>query len=150
MATTPLQQALQQVGNQIVAEMKANLQRNNNDNTGRLSNSIQATVEGNKLIITMENYGKWVNDGHERRAGKQPPIKAIQFWIAKNAITPRRGITAKQLPWVIARGIAKRGQTMRKPYPFIAPAVDKVIKQDLPGIFGKAIEQEIRTMFTTK
>jgi hypothetical protein len=150
MATTPLQQALQQVGNQIVAEMKVNLQRNNNDNTGRLSNSIQATVEGNKLIITMENYGKWVNDGHERRAGKQPPIKAIQFWIAKNAITPRRGITAKQLPWVIARGIAKRGQTMRKPYPFIAPAVDKVIKQDLPGIFGKAIEQEIRTMFTTK
>jgi hypothetical protein len=150
MATTPLQQALQQVGNQIVVQMKANLQRNNNDNTGRLSNSIQATVEGNKLIITMENYGKWVNDGHERRAGKQPPIKAIQFWIAKNAITPKRGITAKQLPWVIARGIAKRGQTMRKPYPFIAPAVDKVIKQDLPGIFGKAIEQEIRTMFTTK
>jgi len=147
---TPLQQALQQVGNQIVAQMKANLQRNNNDNTGRLSNSIQATVEGDKLIITMLDYGKWVNDGHERRAGRKPPIKAIQFWIAKNAITPRGGITAKQLPFAIAAGIAKRGQTMRKAYPFIQPAVDTVIQKDLPGIFGKAIEKEIETMFKTK
>jgi hypothetical protein len=150
MANTPLQQALQQVGNQIVAQMKANLQRNNNDNTGKLSNSIQATVEGDKLIITMEDYGKWVNDGHERRPGKQPPIKAIQFWIAKNAITPKQGITAKQLPWAIAAGIAKRGQVMRKSYPFIQPAVEEVIKKDLPGIFDKAIKQEIETMFKTK
>jgi hypothetical protein len=147
---TPIQQALQQVGNQIVAEMKANLQRNNNDNTGKLSNSIQATVEGDKLIITMEKSGKWVNDGHERRAGKQPPIKAIQFWIAKNAITPRKGISAKQLPWVIARGIAKRGQVRRQAFPFIQPAVDEVLKKDLGGIFGKAIKQEIETMFKTK
>ena len=50
---TPLQQALQQVGNQIVAQMKANLQRNNNNNTGELSNSIKATVTDNKLVITM-------------------------------------------------------------------------------------------------
>jgi hypothetical protein len=147
---TPIQQALQQVGNQIVAQMKANLQRNGNDNTGRLSNSIQATVEGDKLIITMEKYGRWVNDGAERRGGKQPPIKAIQFWIAKNAITPRGGITAKQLPWVIARGIAKRGQVRREAFPFIKPAVDEVLKKDLGGIFGKAIKQEIETMFKTK
>ena len=147
---TPIQQALQQVGNQIVAEMKANLQRNNNDNTGKLSNSIQATVEGDKLIITMEKYGKWVNDGHERRGGKQPPIKAIQFWIAKNAITPRKGISAKQLPWVIARGIAKRGQVNRQAFPFIKPAVEYVLKKDLDGIFGKAIKKEIETMFKTK
>ena len=147
---TPLQQALQQVGNQIVAQMKANLQRNNNDNTGRLSNSIQATVEGDKLTITMEKYGRWVNDGAERRAGRKPPIKAIQFWIAKNAITPRGGITAKQLPFAIQAGIAKRGQVMRKSYPFIQPAVETVIKKDLPGIFDKAIKQEIATMFNKK
>ena len=147
---TPIQQALQQVGNQIVAQMKANLQRNGNDNTGRLSNSIQATVEGDKLIITMEKYGRWVNDGAERRGGKQPPIKAIQFWIAKNAITPRGNITAKQLPFVIARGIAKRGQVNRQAFPFIKPAVDEVLKKDLGGIFGKAIKQEIETMFKTK
>lgn len=147
---TPIQQALQQVGNQIVAQMKANLQRNGNDNSGKLSNSIQATVEGDKLIITMEKYGRWVNDGAERGAGRKPPIKAIQFWIAKNAITPRGGITAKQLPYVIQRSIGKRGQVRRQAFPFIKPAIDTVIKQDLPGIFGKAIKQEIETMFKTK
>jgi hypothetical protein len=150
MAQTPLQQALQQVGNQIVAQMRANLQRNNNDNTGMLSNSITATVEGNKLIITMLDYGKWVDNGAERRAGLPPPIRAIEFWIKKNGIAPRNGITAKQLPFVIARGIAKRGQTRRRAYPFIVPAVEAVIKQDLDGIFGKAIRQEIETLFKTK
>jgi hypothetical protein len=147
---TPLQQALQQVGNQIVAQMKANLQRNNNNNTGELSNSIKATVTDNKLVITMLDYGQWVNNGKERGPGRKPPIKAIQFWIAKNGITPRGGITAKQLPFVIQRGIGKRGQVRRRAFPFIQPAVDTVIKQDLPGIFNKAIKQEIETLFKAK
>ena len=140
---TPLQQALQQVGNQIVVQMKANLQRNGNDNTGKLSNSIQATVEGDKLIITMEKYGRWVNDGAERRGGKQPPIKAIQFWIAKNAITPRGNITAKQLPFVIARGIGKKGVVDKRAFPFIIPAANKTIAQ-FEAIVGPAIIKDFQ------
>ena len=140
---TPIQQALQQVGNQIVAQMKANLQRNNNDNTGRLSNSIQATVEGDKLIITMEKYGKWVNNGAERRAGRKPPIKAIQFWIAKNAITPRGNITAKQLPFAIARGIGKKGVVDKRAFPFIIPAANKTIAQ-FETIVGPAIIKDFQ------
>jgi hypothetical protein len=147
---TPLEQALQQVGNQIVKQMRANLQRNNNDNTGRLSNSIEATVKDNKLVITMLNYGKWVNYGHERSAGKKPPISAIQFWIKKNAISPKQGITAKQLAYAIQASIGKRGQTQRKAYPFIAPAVETVLKQDLGGIFGKAIQKEVELLFKIK
>ena len=147
---TPIQQALQQVGNQIVAEMKANLQRNNNDNTGQLANSITATVEGTKLIFEMAPYGKWVNDGHERGPGRVPPIKAIEFWIAKNGITPKQGITRKQLPFVIARGIAKRGQTRRRAYPFIEPAIETVLSKDLDGVFGKAIDQIAKQYFKKK
>ena len=97
----PLEQAMQQVGNQIVAEMRATLQRNGNDNTGRLSNSITANVVEGELIISMDEYGKWVNNGAERKAGRKPPIAAIKRWIAKDSITPRGKITAKQLPWVI-------------------------------------------------
>jgi hypothetical protein len=144
---TPLQQAIQQVGNQIVAEMKATLQRNGNDNTGRLANSITATVEGDQLIISMDEYGKWVNDGHERRAGRKPPIKAINFWIAKNGITPKQGITARQLPWVIQAGIGKRGQVRRHKFPFIEPSIQTVLSKDLDGIFGKAIDTLAKQYF---
>ena len=135
--------------------MKEIVQANGNNNTGQLVNSITYKIietQNGKLRVTpdMLPYGYALNSGAERRGGKQPPIKAIQFWIAKNAITPRRGITAKQLPFVIARGIAKRGQVNRQAFPFIKPAVDEVLKKDLGGIFGKAIKQEIETMFKTK
>jgi hypothetical protein len=147
MAETPLTQAIQQVGDQIVAQMRANLQRNGNDNTGNLSNSITATVEGTQLIISMDDYGKWVNDGAERGPGRKPPIRAIEQWIAKNGITPKQGISRKQLPFVIQMSIGKRGQTRRKAYPFIEPAFETVLSKDLNGIFGKAIDQIAKQYF---
>jgi len=147
MADSPLQQAIQQVGNQIVAEMRATLQRNGNDNTGRLSNSITAIVEGTELIISMDEYGKWVNDGAERGAGRKPPIRAIERWIAKNGITPKQGITRKQLPFVIQMSIGKRGQTRRKAFPFIEPSIKTILSKDLDGIFGKAIDTLAKQYF---
>jgi hypothetical protein len=147
---TIFEAALEQFGQQVVDQMKAILKRNGNDNTGRLSNSIEYTIEGDKLKISMLDYGKWVNDGHERGPGRVPPIKAIEFWIAKNGITPKQGITRKQLPFVIARGIAKRGQTRRRAYPFIEPAIETVLSKDLDGVFGKAIDQIAKQYFKKK
>jgi hypothetical protein len=140
---TIFEAALEQFGQQIVDQMKVNLQRNGNDNTGRLSNSIEYTIEGNKLIISMLEYGKWVNDGAERSAGRKPPISAIQFWIRKNGILPRQGLTAKQLPWAIQAGIGKRGQTRRRAFPFIQPAYEEVLRTDLNSLFGEAIAKQI-------
>lgn len=140
---TIFEAALEQFGQQIIDQMKVNLQRNGNDNSGRLSNSIEYTIEGNRLIISMLEYGKWVNDGAERGSGKKPPISAIQFWIRKNGISPKQGITAKQLPWVIQAGIGKRGQTRRRAFPFIQPAFDEVLRTDLNSLFGEAIAKQI-------
>ena len=91
----------------------------------------------------MEKYGKWVNNGAERRAGRKPPIKAIQFWIAKNAITPRGNITAKQLPFAIARGIGKKGVVDKRAFPFIIPAANKTIAQ-FETIVGPAIIKDFQ------
>jgi hypothetical protein len=147
----PIQQAVQQVGNQIVAEMRATLQRNGNDNKGaKLSNSITATVVKDNLVISMLNYGQWVNDGHERGSGKKPPIKAINAWILKAHITPKQGITAKQLPWVIQAAIGKKGQTHRRKFPFIEPSIQTVLAKDLDGIFGKAIDTVAQQYYKTK
>jgi hypothetical protein len=145
---TIFQAALTQFGKQIVNEMRTILKRNNNDRTGLLSDSIQETVEGDKLIISMQTYGKWVNNGAERGPGKLPPIKAIRDWVERTNIQPRGKITAKQLPYVIQASIGKRGQTQRKAFPFIQPAIDNVLKTDLDSLFGKAIAEEIETMFT--
>lgn len=151
MATfTLFQAALTQFGKQIVNEMRIILKRNNNDNTGKLSDSIQETVEGDKLLISMEPYGKWVNNGAERGSGRKPPIKAINAWINKNGIAPRGKVTAKQLPYVIQASIGKRGQTQRKAFPFIQPAIDNVLKTDLDSLFGTAIAQEIEQVFNKK
>ena len=155
MALVNFRQGLEQFGQLWANNMKEIVQANGNNNTGQLVNSITYKIietQNGKLRVTpdMLPYGYALNSGAERRGGKQPPIKAIQFWIAKNAITPRGGITAKQLPWVIARGIAKRGQVRREAFPFIKPAVDEVLKKDLDGIFGKAIKKEIETMFKIK
>lgn len=139
--------ALHQFGNQITKEMKLTLQRNNNDNTGKLSDSIKSEVMGDKLIISMETYGKWVNNGAERKSGKKPPLNSIKAWIAKNGISPRGGITPKQLPFVIQASIGKKGQTQRKAFPFIQPSINTVLKQDMDNLFGEAIAKEIESMF---
>ena len=145
-----LEKALQQIGDQIVAQMRLDLQRDGNDNSGRLSNSITATVEENQLIISMDGYGKWVNNGAERGAGRKPPIKAIERWILKDNITPRGKITAKQLPFVIQAAIGKRGQTRRKAYPFIEPAITEVLSKDFDPIFNKAIDTITQQYFNPK
>lgn len=142
MAISPeLRIALNNIGKQMADEMRATLQRNNNDNTGRLGDSIRVEAnEDGDLVVTMLQYGTWVNDGHERRPGKTPPIAPIKAWIRKNGITPRQGVTAKQLPYVIAASIAKRGQTERKAYPFIGPSIEKVLNSDLSDEIFPLIE----------
>ena len=88
-------------------------------------------TQNGELRITpdMLLYGYALNSGAERKKGTPPPIKAIRFWIAKNAITPRRGITAKQLPYAIQRGIGKNGVDDKRAFPFIIPAANKTIAQ---------------------
>ena len=142
MAISPeLRDSLQQIGDQIADKMKATLQRNNNDNTGRLSDSIKAVVtENGDIEFVMLKYGQWVNDGHERRAGKYPPIAPIRAWIKKQGILPKQVVTPKQLPYVIAASIAKRGQTQRKAYPFIEPAIQEVLNSDLTNDLIPAID----------
>ena len=81
---------------------------------------------------------------------EKPPIKAINAWILKAHITPKQGITAKQLPWVIQAAIGKKGQTHRRKFPFIEPSIQAVLAKDLDGIFGKAIDTVAQQYYKTK
>ena len=141
-------QGLEQFGQLWANNMKEIVQANGNNNTGQLVNSITYKIvetQNGKLRVTpdMLLYGYALNSGAERGPGKPPPIKAIQFWIAKNAITPKGGITAKQLPYVIQRGIAKRGVIDKRAFPFIQPAATKAIAQ-FEAIVGPAIVKDFQ------
>jgi hypothetical protein len=116
------------------------LEKNGNVVTGRLKNSIKvqpARIEKSGQIVvpvTMLKYGDWVDDGAERGRGGQPPVQAIERWIELKRITPPKGFTVNQFAWAIAKNIKNKGQRFRKSYPFIQPALNYAVEQNIQAI----------------
>jgi len=118
---------------------QATLEKNGNNVTGRLKNSIKvqpARVEANAIVVpvTMFKYGEWVDDGAERKSGGQPPVQAIEQWIKLKRIKPPKGFTVEQFAWAVAKNIKRGGQRFRRAYPFIFPALNETLEQNLQGI----------------
>jgi len=118
---------------------QATLIQNGNSVTGRLKNSIKvqpAIVEPNSIVVpvTMLKYGEWVDDGAERGRGGQPPVQAIKRWIEQKRITPPKGFTVEQFAWAVAKNIKNGGQRNRRAYPFIFPALNEALENNLQGI----------------
>lgn len=68
---------------------------------------------------TSTGYAAYVEYG--RRAGKFPPIKALEQWVYKKLrVLDRKA--ARAIGFLIARSIARRGS---RPHPFFNPAVQK-------------------------
>lgn len=105
-----------------------------------LYNSISYIVEGNGTTfvvkLKLEDYYKYVENG--RKAGKFPPISAIEKWIDIKLKLP----TTKQLTYLIARKIALEGI---KPRPLLQQSIDEVFdefKERLEEALTKDIESE--------
>ena len=95
---------LQELGDDIVADMQKIIQMNGSIGTGRLLNNIKTkAIEKNdkyNLIISYPFYGKFVDEG--RKAGKMPPLDYIIDW------TKLKGIPASAA-FPIAKSIGKNG-----------------------------------------
>ena len=139
-----LTEELEQVALDFQTQAQAILRKNGNVITGKLVNSIkvqpaQVTPNGIVLPITMLKYGEWVNDGAERKSGKQPPVQAIEQWIKLKRISvPKQFKNVRQFAFAVARKIGEGGQRFRKPYPFIQPALEYTINKNLQGIATSA------------
>ena len=121
------------------------LEKNGNDVTGRLKNSIKvqpARVEKNGQIVvpvTMLKYGEWVDDGAERGRGGQPPVQDIEQWIKLKRISvPKQFKDVTQFAWAIAKNIKNRGQRFRRAYPFINPALNYAVEQNIQPVANAA------------
>lgn len=98
------------VAQQIIDEIKKNLIKEDKIATGKLIKSLDyrtlRTVEGWTIQILGEKYLEFVDKG--RKPGKQPPIGPILKWIQAKPIK-FVGKTDKQMAFIIARSIGKKG-----------------------------------------
>lgn len=107
--------ALDKFGKYLVKEARKNLTRKKKNNTKVLYDSLdyEVKVMPNSLTFDflMEEYGEWVDKG--RRAGKMPPVSAIEKWVEQRKIQFRdnkgRFETYRTTAFLIARSIKKRG-----------------------------------------
>ena len=107
--------ALDKFGKYLVKEARKNLTRKKKNNTKALYESLdyEVNVMPNSLTFdfVMQEYGEWVDKG--RRAGKMPPVSAIEKWVEQRKIQFRdnkgRFETYRTTAFIIARSIKKRG-----------------------------------------
>lgn len=120
-------------------EMVDRLYSNNSVVTGNLVRSIRVQTEkdANGVItapISLKEYGIYVDNGAERRAGGMPPVKAISEWIRLKRIKVPSAMTPTQFAWAVAKSIEKRGQRFKKPKPFIDVSLQAAMNQNLQNV----------------
>ena len=120
--------------------------------TGALARSITPkdvvfTGEGVVLPISLLEYGIYVDNGAERRAGKMPPLAPIEAWLKKRNIKPRdANMKPKTLAFLIAKSIGEKGQRFKQPKPFIQVSLDYVVEQQVRNDnIGEAVALDIDT-----
>ena len=119
--------------------------------SGKLYKTInfEITKGSSNYIVTINLESYWIFLEKGRRAGaKMPPVSAIENWIKIRKIIPRpvtlksgkqRVPTVKQLAYVIARSIAKRGI---QPRPFMSESIDQTI-EDFKSKLSAAVREDV-------
>lgn len=75
----------------------------------RLGNTENVSVTVGDLEVTLHlpPYAQYIEYG--RKAGKFPPLGAIETWMTVKNIVPRENSTVPQVSYLIARKIAREG-----------------------------------------
>lgn len=141
---------LNDFGKMLVEEYKDSLILNDVNSSDELYNSVVYMVEQNnntfEVKLELAHYWKYVENG--RKAGKWPPISAIQKWVEIKPVLPRpmdngKLPTTQQLAFLIARKIGLEGI---KPRPLLQQSVDevwRVFEEYIAEAFAKDLEKEI-------
>lgn len=141
---------LNDFGKFLVEEYKDRLITENVNASDELYNSVRYMVEqgNNKFEVKLElaHYWKYVENG--RKAGKWPPISAIEKWVEIKPVLPRpmdngKLPTTQQLAFLISRKIGLEGIA---PRPLLQKSVDNiwnVFEEYIAEAFAKDLEKEI-------
>lgn len=117
-----------------------------NTSQASLSRSVRYEVKAESTWIAVDisllDYWRYVEYG--RRAGKMPPIYAIERWINIKPIVPRayggrRVPSTRSLAYLIARKIGLEGI---RPKPYFAETRDLLLR-DFDKALGDAVAQDV-------
>lgn len=148
-----LTRVLNDFGKFLVDEYKDNLILNDKNASNDLYNSVSYAIKkgNNEFNVTIELNHYWKHIENGRRAGKFPPISAIEKWIKVKPVLPRpyngKLPTTKQLAYLIARKIALDGI---KPQPLLQQSLNDVMDVMMEFIqeaIYKDIENEFEMIF---
>lgn len=142
-----------------LVEQIASLYRSNLEESiasGTLSNfTFRINLQGNyfEVIFLLPKYWEYLEYG--RRAGKQPPIEAIEEWIRVKPIIPYavngKVPDTRQLAFLIARKIGWEGTEGRKPltnamYSDTVENIIQEIKQAFANQINDYLIEQIKTL----
>ena len=140
---------LNKFGKLLVEEYRNNLTEKNVNASYALYNSVSYVVESNvtnfEVTLNLEEHWKYIEKG--RKAGKYPPISAIEKWIEIKPVLPRpmsngKLPTTKQLAYLIARKIGLEGIA---PRPILQDSIDDVLAlmfEELEEALMKDVQSE--------
>jgi hypothetical protein len=121
--------------------------------SGNWANSLEVNVKGLSATLVGEKYSEQLEFG--RKAGKQPPSKAIEQWIRDKGLSSRieGNISISSLAYLIARKIAREGWR-RDGYGGVDLISQVVTPQRMQSIIDRVtteyipvFEKEIKLMF---
>lgn len=139
-------EGLENLGLEIVAEAKKNLNQNKTNNTGTLRSS--GKVQKDKEGVDAGFFGKGSGEGYAAyveygrgpttKAGQIPLRTALKAWVHRKLGVPY-GKELDAAAFLIARKIHRKGT---KPQPFFVPAV-KRFEDKIAEIVNKFIEEAL-------
>jgi hypothetical protein len=121
--------------------------------SGNWANTLEVQVKGISAQLIGEKYSEQLEFG--RKAGKQPPSKAIEQWIRDKGLASRieGKISISSLAFLIARKIAREGWR-RQSYGGVELISEVVTPERIQAIIDRvsaeyipAFEKEIKLMF---
>lgn len=140
-------QGLQNVGLEIVAEAKKNLNQNKTNNTGTLRASGKVQKDGDGIDAgffaegSSEGYASYVEYGRgpTKQAGQIPLRTTLKAWVHRKLGIPY-GKELESATYLIARKIHRKGT---KAQPFFNPAVKK-FEEKVSNIVSEYVDKSLK------
>lgn len=118
------------IGIEIVDSLKDKLTQEHGKDTGVGQSSISYRIDGDDIVISMEDYFEFLNYGTPNPTTPQEIMGWVERKIIPNIKTKHKAKTKQKIAENLAKHITKYGP---RPFPFVT----MTIKNDIPKILRK-------------